>query len=173
MLIRREQTGDIEVVQAIVAAAFARPNTPQQVPVEVTLLDELRASKSWLPCLSLVAADPVSSEVVGYVVCTRGTINVSRVLALGPLAVRPDWQRRGVGAALMHAVLGAADALDEPLVGLLGNPEYYARYGFRASSEFGILPPNPPWGKHFQVRTLSAYRSMPGTFTYPEPFNKL
>ena len=173
MLIRREQTGDVDVVQAIVAAAFARPNTPQQVPVEVALLGELRADKSWLPALSLIAADPVSGEGVGHVVCTRGTIDVSPVLALGPLAVRPDWQRRGMGTALMHAVLGAADALDERLVGLLGNPEYYARYGFRASSEYGILPPKPQWGKHFQVRTLSAYRPMPGTFTYPEPFNGL
>ena len=173
MLIRREHSGDVDVVQAIVAAAFARPNTPQQVPVEVALLGELRADKSWLPALSLVAADPVSGEAVGHVVCTRGTIDVSPVLALGPLAVRPDWQRRGVGAALMHAVLGAADALEERLVGLLGDPEYYTRYGFRASTEYGILPPNPQWGKHFQVRTLSAYRTMPGTFTYAEQFNEL
>ena len=43
----------------------------------------------------------------------------------GPLSVRPDRQRRGVGSALMHAVLGAADALGEPLVALLGSTAYY------------------------------------------------
>jgi hypothetical protein len=38
----------------------------------------------------------------------------------------------------MHAMLGAADALDEPLVAVLGEPSYYARYGFRPSAKYGI-----------------------------------
>jgi putative acetyltransferase len=80
------------------------------------------------------------------------------VLALGPLSVRPDSQRRGVGSALMHAVLGAGDALDEPLVALLGSPVYYRRFGFRLSDEYGIAPPVPEWRPHFQVRALSGYQ---------------
>ncbi|MGH8574056.1 MAG: GNAT family N-acetyltransferase, partial [Gammaproteobacteria bacterium] len=80
---------------------------------------------------------------------------------------------QGVGQALMHAVLGAADALDEPLVALLGEPGYYHRYGFRASSQYGIAPPDPQWGDYFQVRTLSAYRPTTGTFAYAEPFTRL
>ena len=43
-----------------------------------------------------------------------GALTFVPALALGPLSVRPDSQRRGVGSALVHAVLGAADALDEP-----------------------------------------------------------
>ena len=73
----------------------------------------------------------------------------------------------------MHSVLGAADALGEALVALLGKPEFYGRYGFRASSEYGVAPPNPRWGSYFQVRTLSAYRPLSGTFAYAEPFNRL
>ena len=64
-------------------------------------------------------------------VCSRGHVDQAPVLALGPLSVRPDRQRGGVGSALMHAVLGAADALGEPLVALIGNPAYYRRFGFR------------------------------------------
>jgi putative acetyltransferase len=56
------------------------------------------------------------------------------VIALGPLAVRPDRQQNGVGSALMHAVLGAADALGEPLAALLSNPAYYQRFGFELSN---------------------------------------
>lgn len=106
-------------------------------------------------------------------VCTRGHVDGSPALGLGPIGVRPDRQRRGVGGALMHAVLGAADALDESLVALLGDPGYYERYGFRVSSQYGIAPPDPGWGTSFQIRTLSAYRPLTGTFAYPAPFDRL
>ncbi len=173
MLVRQEQPDDVEIVRAIVAAAFARSDAPDQIPVEVTLLDGLRADAGWLPRLALVAAELASGEVVGHVVCTRGSVDGEPALGLGPLAVRPDRQRRGVGAALMHSVLGAADALGEALVALLGEPGFYARYGFRASSEYGVAPPDPRWGSYFQVRTLSAYHPLSGTFAYAEPFNRL
>ena len=173
MLVRQEQPGDVEIVRVIIAVAFARPDAPDQIPVEVTLLDELRVDEGWLPPLSLVAAELASDEVVGHVVCTRGSVDGEPALGLGPLAVRPDRQRRGVGAALMHSVLGAADALGEALVALLGEPGFYARYGFRASSEYGVAPPDPRWGSYFQVRTLSAYHPLSGTFAYAEPFNRL
>jgi putative acetyltransferase len=174
-----------------VAAAFARPETPGSVltdptdptnppdrtnphdPAEATLLDNLRVDDAWLPALSFVAVDPSTSAIIGHVVCTRAAVDTRPALGLGPLAVRPDRQRQGVGTALMHAVLGAADALDEPLVALLGDPEYYRRFDFHPSSVYGILPPNPQWGRYFQVRTLTAYRPMAGTFTYAGPFDLL
>jgi len=166
VLIRREVVaGDAADVRAVTAAAFGRS-------VEATLVDELRASSAWLPALSLVALD-AAGDVTGHVVCSRGHVGPAPVLALGPLSVRPDCQRRGVGSALMHAVLGAGDALDEPLVALLGSPAYYARFGFRLSGEHGIEPPRPEWRPHFQVRVLTAYRpALRGTFTYPEPFDR-
>jgi putative acetyltransferase len=79
-----------------------------------------------------------------------------------------------VGQALMHAVLGAADALDEPLVALLGDPGYYRRFGFRLARDFDINPPVPAWVPHFQARVLTAYPpSLRGTFAYPAPFDHL
>ena len=112
MLIRREASGDAGVIHAVTAAAFARAGRPSgEVPPEAILVDELRAGPAWLPQLSLVAVAS-SGDVIGHVLCTRGHVGEAPVLALGPLTVRPDSQRRGVGSALMHAILGAADALD-------------------------------------------------------------
>lgn len=170
MLIRRETPADADAVHAVTAAAFARSGSPD-VP-EARLLTELRACEDWLPALSFVAV--AEDVVVGHVVCSRGRVEAAPVLALGPLSVRPGRQRRGVGRALVHTVLGAADALGEPLVALLGAPGYYARFGFRLAGEYGIVPRVPEWQSHFQVRTLSAYvPEIRGTFAYPEPFDRV
>ncbi|MDX3096503.1 N-acetyltransferase [Streptomyces sp. ME01-24h] len=172
MLIRRETPDDVSAVQALTGQAFAAENRP--VPVEVTLLAELRGSDAWLPELSLVAVDAGGGGVIGHVVCTRARTGDTPVLGLGPLSVAPDHQRRGVGLALVHTVLGAADALGEPLVALLGSPDYYGRYGFRASTDYRITPPDAAWGPYFQVRPLSAYTpAVSGAFRYAEPFDRV
>ncbi|CAL9537202.1 hypothetical protein SUDANB106_04179 [Streptomyces sp. enrichment culture] len=175
MLIRRESPADVSAVRAVTGAAFAaRSQAP--VPVEVTLLDELRGCEAWLPALSLVAEGP-GGEVAGHVVCTRGHIGAAPALGLGPISVHPGHQGRGTGSALMHTALGAADALGEPLVALLGEPAYYRRFGFRTSTEYGIAPPDPAWGEYFQVRPLAAYDpedpALRGTFAYAEPFSRV
>jgi putative acetyltransferase len=181
VLIRREGAGDAGVIRAITAAAFARSGRGPAgaatrsggVPAEATLIDELRDSAAWIPALSLVAVEP-GGEVTGHVLCTRGHVGDAPVLALGPLAVRPDRQRAGVGSALVHAVLGAGDALGESLVALLGDPGYYHRFGFRLSEEYQITPPVAGWRPHFQIRLLSAYRpEVRGPFRYAEPFDRV
>ena len=177
VLIRREGKTDTEVIRAITAAAFARPGAPGHappghVPPEAALVDELRESEAWIPALSLVAIGP-DGDVTGHVLCTRGHVGDVPVLALGPLTVRPDRQRAGVGSALMHAVLGAGDALGEPLVALLGDPRYYGRFGFRLGRDYQITPPVADWQPHFQVRLLTAYQpSVRGPFRYAEPFDR-
>ncbi|MGJ5741948.1 N-acetyltransferase [Streptomyces caniscabiei] len=127
----------------------------------------------WIPELSLVALSG-KDEVMGHVVCTRGHVGTAPALGLGPLSVHPDHQRRGVGLALVHTVLGAADALGEPLVALLGSPAYYSRYGFRTSTDYSITAPDPSWGEYFQVRALAAHDpALQGVFTYAEPFDRV
>jgi putative acetyltransferase len=173
MLIRRETPGDVDAIRGIARAAFMHPGWTSNLPPEVALIDELRSSDYFLPALSLVAVNS-DTEVVGHVLCTRGRVDSAPVLALGPLAVHPDRQRSGVGLALMHAILGAAEALDEPLVGVLGDPGYYSRFGFRPSDDYEIKPPVPEWRAYFQVRALAGYSPLVhGTFTYPEPFHRL
>lgn len=165
MLLRRERPADVEQVRQVTTAAFRRD-------LESRLVDALRDDPAWLPALSLVAVE--EDEVLGHVLLTRARVEDAQVVALGPLSVRPDRQRTGVGSALVHAVLGAADALDEPLVVLLGHPDYYPRFGFRPALELGVEPPEPAWGAAFQARPLTAYRAgLRGAFRYAQPFRDL
>ena len=172
MLIQRETSAHTAAIRTVTAAAFARPGQPHRTAVEATLVDELRASDAWLPMLSLVAVD--AAGVVGHVLGSRARVDSAPVLAVGPLSVHPDHQGRGVGSALMHAVLGAADALDEPLVVLLGDPRYYSRFGFRLAEEYDIMPPVPQWRPHFQARTLTTFTpALRGQFRYAQPFDRV
>ena len=169
MLVRREREEDHDAVRAVVTAAFGGTD-----PVEARLVDALRRSDDWIPALSLVAEDGDGS-IAGHVDLHAAPGSAERpALGLGPLAVAPDAQGRGVGGALMHAVLGAADALGEPLVVLLGHTDYYPRFGFRPAAELGIEPPVAEWGAHFQARPLSAYDpGLRGPFRYAAPSTTL
>jgi putative acetyltransferase len=168
VLIRREAAADIDAIRGVVARAFTKSAAEPGV-MESRLVDELRADPGWIPALSLVAVE--DAGVVGHVTCTRATIAGRPALGLGPLSVDPTAQGRGIGSALVHAVLGAADALDEPIVVLLGSPAYYHRFGFVLAEACGVQPPVEQWGPHFQVRTLATYQSdLRGPFRYAEPF---
>lgn len=165
VLIRRELPADVDEITAVHRGAFP-------TDLEASLVVALRADSGWLPALSLVAVD--AGAVVGHVVCTRGHVAGAPALGLAPIGVLPHRQRGGVGAALMHAVLGAADALDEQVVVLLGHLEYYPRFGFGPAAELGITPQVPEWGEHFQARPLTAYiPTLRGEFGYAAPFQEL
>ena len=74
----------------------------------------------------------------------------------------------------MHAVLGAADALDYTVVVLLGHLDYYPRFGFVPARSIGIEPSEPSWGDHFQAHALSSWSAeVRGTFHYAAPFDAL
>ena len=165
--VRRETPADQPAVRAVQAAAFAEG---REEPVEVRLLDQLRGCTGWLPSLSWVAE--LDGEVVGHNVCTRGAVGDVPALGLGPIGVRPDRQADGVGSRLMWAMIGAADALGEPLIALLGDPAYYRRFGFRPSTDLGIDPPEARWGENFQALPLSSWTpAITGPFRYAAPFD--
>jgi putative acetyltransferase len=183
VLIRRERADDAAAIAAVHRSAFAPryagagdtdgAGVPGSAdPPEVNLITRLRSDEGWIPTLSLVAIE--HDSVVGHLCLTRAAVGPFPVLALGPIGVLADHQGSGVGSSLMHAALGAADALDEPLIGLLGSLEFYPRFGFVPAARLGITPDDPAWISHFQVRSLSAYDSrIAGEFHYAEPFYNL
>jgi putative acetyltransferase len=168
MIVRRAIDDDADAVRAVHLAAFDRPSLDGAPAPEARLVDELRAAGDLLHALSFVA---VESDVVGHVATSVASVGAHRVVAVGPLGVAPSWQRRGVGSALMHALLGAADALGEPVVVLLGSPAYYGRFGFERADAYGITPPVAEWGEHFMVRRLTSWTpGLTGDFRYAPAF---
>lgn len=171
--VRREQPTDRDAAREVHRAAFRPAEAgPEAEVVEARLTDALREDAGFLPHLSLVAVE--DGAVIGSVLATRGWLEPSGVpvLGLGPLGIVPDSRRRGVGTALVHALLAVAEACDERLVALLGAPAYYRRFDFRPAAELAITAPDPRWAEHFQARLLSG-PPVAGTFRYAKPFDRL
>lgn len=170
MIIRRENDADRHAITAIHRAAFS--NAERTGDAEAWIAQALRNDgAAWIPQLCLIAES--NNTAVGHVVCTRAHINEHPALALGPVAVSPAHQGKHYGSALIHAVIAAADAMDEPVVALRGSPALYGRFGFVAAQSLGITAPKPDWGEHFQARALSHGDIPRGHFRYASPFAEI
>ncbi|WP_457033602.1 GNAT family N-acetyltransferase [Kitasatospora sp. P5_F3] len=163
---RVEHPSDAPATRRVHMAAFPGPD-------EADLVDALRRDGSWLPRFSLVAVDG-RELIVGHVLLTRLEVGDATGLALAPVAVAPEWQRKGVGVLLVRAALEAAVAAGEKLVVVLGDPDYYGRFGFTPAAEHDVTGPFDVPGEYFQALALPAYDGSPkGQCRYPEPFGGL
>lgn len=170
--IRLEAPGDEDGVRAVELAAFAGPE-------EAGIVDRIRleAPEGWH---SLVAVD-AEGAIVGHLLLSPCPVvaddgrTVARVLAVGPMAVAPHVQRRGIGTALMTAALGLALARAVPALVLLGYPAYYPRFGFEPARGLGLEPPAAAWpDEAWMGRRLPAWQdAMMGTVRYPDAFEPL
>jgi predicted N-acetyltransferase YhbS len=176
LVLRSERPEDRPAILELTAAAFAvSPETGLPVdgePAEVGLLQQLLDCDEYLPQFSIVAEQ--DGEVVGHVISTRGWVGELELLGLGPIGVVPRLQRHGIGSALMQETVSRANAAGERGIALLGNPEYYSRFGFVPSVSLGIEPPEAQWGEHFQMLPLAVWPGgVHGTFRYAAPFERL
>lgn len=175
MIVRAQQADDYDAIRYVYAEAFRQPRfrPPQElgaVPPEVGLFETLWEAGDVIPEFSFTAL--AGGGVVGHVTASPATVANDPVVAVGPIGVLPDHQGRGIGSALIDALLGAVDAADVPLVGLLGAPQYYGRFGFRPATGLGVIAPHPDWGDAFQVRPLTAHtESLAGPFQYAPAFS--
>ncbi|TDD64863.1 N-acetyltransferase [Actinomadura darangshiensis] len=159
--------GDAAAVRAVVAAAFPTAG-------EADLVDALRGDAAWVPGLSMVAEAP-DGRVAGYALATRCLVGGAGALALAPVAVLPELQRRGAGGAAVRAVLEAAAvraaAGGERLVVVLGHPDYYPRFGFGRASLLGVAVAFEVPDEALMALVLDGPGPVPsGTVAYPAPF---
>lgn len=168
--IRPETAADRAAIREVVRAAFA------DQPSVADLVDLIRASRGFVPALSLVAC--LGEEVVGHILLSRAELVDERdvrhaILTLSPLAVAPAVQRHGIGSALVSAGLAAAEALGERLVVLEGSPDYYPLFGFRDCRTLDITITLPDWAPPDagMAYPLSAYHpAIRGRLDYPPAF---
>jgi predicted N-acetyltransferase YhbS len=103
------------------------------------MVHELR-KRDGILSLSLVAE--VDNTVVGHVICSEATVITSDitlpVLNFGPISVLPEYQRQGVGKALVKTMIDKAKSLGYGAILFFGRPEYYPQFGFKEASVFGI-----------------------------------
>ena len=163
IVIRPETPLDAKAIDAVVMEAFR--GAEHSSHTEHFIVAELRAAGAL--AVSLVAeADGV---VVGHVAASPVVIADGSTgwFGLGPLSVLPEHQRRGIGSGLMRAVLGELREQGAAGCVLLGEPEYYRRFGFEARC--GLVLPGVP-AQFFQALSLGA--SLPqGAVAYHAAFD--
>jgi putative acetyltransferase len=161
--IRPEQSGDAEGIAAVHRASFPTDD-------EARLVDTLRSAGRL--SVSLVAL--TDGEVVGHVAFSPVTAGAEVGAGLAPLAVLPGLRRRGIAAALVREGLAACRNLGFRWVVVLGEPEYYSRFGFTAASRFG-LSDDYGGGEAFQALELEpdALAAVSGRVSYAPEFATL
>jgi putative acetyltransferase len=161
--IRNETGADVPAIEAVTAAAFL--NAPHTDHTEQFIANMLRNAGKLT--ISLVAE--AEGAVIGHVAVSPVSISdgASGWFGLGPIAVIPEHQRRGVGSRLVSEALrilrerGAAGCV------VVGEPGYYSRFGFQADPNL-VFPDVPP--EYFQSISFGSSRPR-GVVSYHEAFN--
>ena len=167
MNVRPEQSRDQGVIHAINSAAFETID-------EANLVDALRLQAD--PIVSLVAE--INGEIAGHILFSPVTLSGHQdvsMMGLAPMAVVPEHQRKGIGSGLVFAGIEACKQLGTKAIVVLGHPAYYPKFGFVASSRYGIVSEyNVPEGV-FMVLELEehALSRKSGTITYHGVFGDL
>lgn len=115
--------------------------------LEADLVERLRQDGD----LALSLAATSDGEVAGHVAFSPLTAPF-RALGLGPVAVRPDKQRQGIGGRLIQTGLAHAEQAGWQAIFVLGDPAYYGRFGFSVAEARGFASPYA--GPYFMVLAL-------------------
>ncbi len=168
MNIRSETQKDYSIVAQIHKLAFGREE-------EELLVKKIRDSQYYIPELTLLAE--VNDSVIAHAMFSYIHLvgeETFQVLGLAPIAVHPDFQNQGIGSALVNAGLSKANVLEQTLIIVLGHPEFYSRFGFKPSTNFGIESPFSVPEDAFMVKPLKKYSPRyKGKVVYPAAFENV
>ena len=131
LTIRQELPGDAAAIERLHERAFG----PGRFARTAFRLREGAAATPELCSIALVG-----TLLVGSIRLSPLAIGAERALLLGPLAVDPAFEGRGIGAALIGRALEGAREDGHRLVLLVGDESYYARFGFRRAPADLVLP---------------------------------
>lgn len=133
-VIRSETGADVSAIAEVTVAAFKTLEISKRT--EQFIIAALRTAKALT--LSLVAE--LDGRVIGYIDFSPVTISdgTRDWYGLGPVSVLPEYQRQGVGKALMQEGLSRLKNMNAQGCCLVGHPEYYKKFGFRNMSELAL-----------------------------------
>ena len=170
LIVRPETEEDHAAISEINELAFGQKN-------EGELIERLRKTEHFIPELSLVAVsgDRRVGHILFYPVLIRDGKEPHASLALAPIAVHPDCQRKGVGVRLVQEGISVAKQLGYNSVVVVGHPEYYPMFGFKPASKWDIKAPFEVPDEAFLALELNdgALKDVSGTVEYPEEFNDI
>ncbi|MEJ5106362.1 GNAT family N-acetyltransferase [Chryseobacterium sp. MYb328] len=171
--IRKEEVKDYEAVFKLTEEAFR--DMEHSDHQEHFLVEKLRKSEAFIPELSLVAEDE-HGIVAGHILFTKLMIeNGSEAfesLALAPVSVSPDFQNQGIGGQLIREGHLRAQKLGYQSVILIGHEEYYPRFGYEKTSNFGIsFPFDIPEENGMAIELVEdGLKNKKGRVKYPKEF---
>ena len=153
MDIREATDSDIDDVFLVEKMAFGYDK-------EARLVMDLLNDPSARPLCSLLAFD--NETAVGHILFTAARLEGSQqdasISLLAPLAVIPDYQKQGLGGALIQRGLQHLTNAGVDLVFVLGHPGYYPRYGFNPAGEQGFEAPYPIPPEHAEAWMVQPLR---------------
>lgn len=164
-LIREETAGDYEAIRAVNRVAFGGSE-------EAALVDRLRADGLAVASLVAVERGEVASHILFSELPVKTDSGAISAASLAPMAVRPEWQRKGIGSALVRAGLDLCRARGKAVVIVLGHPGYYPRFGFSTDLASRIACPFPGADDAWMALELTpgALSGVTGTVRYPAAF---
>lgn len=126
VLIRDEHSSDFEAIAEVTIAAFETMEISRHT--EQFIIQALRSAKA----LTVALVAEVDGIVVGHIAFSPVTMSdgTKDWYGLGPVSVLPDFQRRGIGKALIQEGLSRLKNLNAKGCCLVGHPRYYRRFGF-------------------------------------------
>lgn len=165
--IRQERLEDNRQVRELVRDAFALAEHSDGD--EHNLIERIRLSPEYIPELSLVAVS--GDTILGHIMFSKVSVGQSEALALAPLSVRTDWQRKGIGKLLVTTGHLLARKMGYPCSVVLGNPDYYSKLGYGKASNYGITAPFDVPDEYYMVCDLDENRDIPkGSVKYSDAF---
>lgn len=168
MLVRAETPADHAAIHAVHAAAFPGPD-------EARLVDALRRSGKHSVSLVAIVDDGVVGHVLFSPVVIGGLKANEHAVGLAPLAVLPKNQRQGIGDRLVRAGLDFCRQRGFAAAIVLGDPAYYARFGFGPARRFGLSSEYDAPGDAFMAIELrpDALANAKGICRYADEFRDL
>ena len=167
MLIRKEEPKDYEIIYSLVKDAF--DSAEHSDGNEQDLVNALRKGDAFIPELSLVAE--TDGKIVGHIMFTKAKVAGNTVLVLAPLSVLPEYQRKGIGAALIKEGHKIANELGYEYSVVLGSEKCYPRAGYLPADNFGIKPSFDVPNENFMACKIKEGASdIHGIIKYAEEF---